>query len=81
VLIRLAKACGENAQIASAFEYTGEALAAIAKTGGGAFDAEARHLKEEMLRKLSRDDEASQCFQDVLRIAQEQRSRLTCRPL
>jgi len=31
-----------------------------------------------MLRKLSRDDEASQSFQDVLWIAQGQRNRLNC---
>ena len=75
VLIRLAKACGDNGQTESAFEYLDEALDAIAKTGGRAFEAEARRLKGEMLRKLSRYDEASQCFQHAQRVAQEQEAK------
>jgi len=75
VLIRLAKACGDNEQSESAFEYLNEALDAIAKTSGRAFEAEARRLKGEMLRKLSRYDEASECFQDALRVAREQEAK------
>jgi tetratricopeptide (TPR) repeat protein len=75
VLIRLAKACGDNGQTTSALEYLDEALDSIATTGGRAFEAEARRLKGEMLRTLSRYDEASQCFQDALRVAQEQEAK------
>src|SRR5215469_13099316 len=75
VLIRIAKACGDHGQTELAFEYLDEALDRIAKTGGRAFEAEARRLKGEMLRKLSRQDEASQCFQDALRVAQEQEAK------
>jgi class 3 adenylate cyclase/tetratricopeptide (TPR) repeat protein len=75
VLIRLAKACGDHGQTESAFEYVNDALDRIAKTGGRAFEAEAWRLKGEMLHKLSRYDEANQCFQDALRVAREQEAK------
>jgi DNA-binding winged helix-turn-helix (wHTH) protein/predicted ATPase len=76
-LALLAEAYGEAGQAEAGLDVLAEALAHVAKTGEGQYEAELHRLRGELLLSLSVDyqTEAESCFQRALDITRCQRAK------